>query len=135
MERILCDTSTVSALLRDAHRQHLANHGAAVKLISIVTAAELRAGAVIANWGARRRTDLERSIKAFPQVPIDEETTFRWAELRGSCRKAGVAVGDNDLWIAATAVRHGMPVASLDDDFARIPGLELIDASGAVRST
>jgi hypothetical protein len=32
----------------------------------------------------------------------------------------------NDSWIAATAIAHGMPVVTQDDDYAGVPGLEVI---------
>jgi hypothetical protein len=32
----------------------------------------------------------------------------------------------NDSWIAATAVAYRLPLATQDDDYADIPGLELI---------
>ena len=44
----------------------------------------------------------------------------RWAsELR--VETAGLAqTGDNDLWIAATAISRGLPLVSCDGDFMRI---------------
>lgn len=134
MERIVCDTSTVSAIMRGTHPEHMADWQDAVKLISIVTVAELHAGAVSAEWGVRRRAELQQTINAYPQVPIDDQTTLTWADLRASCRRRGVAIGDNDLWIAATGIRLQVPVASLDGDFARVEGLDLIDASGRMRT-
>jgi predicted nucleic acid-binding protein len=44
------------------------------------------------------------------------------AGLRASGRKAPV----NDSWIAATAIAHGMPVATQDDDYEGMPGLNVI---------
>ncbi len=58
-----------------------------------------------------------------------------WARLWSDCRARGANVGDNDLWIAATAVRLDLPVATLDGDFQRISGLRIIDEAGAERVT
>jgi predicted nucleic acid-binding protein len=32
----------------------------------------------------------------------------------------------NDSWIAATAIAHGLPVATQDDDYDEVPGLEVV---------
>jgi predicted nucleic acid-binding protein len=35
-------------------------------------------------------------------------------------------MGENDLWIAATAKFHGLPVVSRDKVFSRVPGLKVL---------
>ena len=32
----------------------------------------------------------------------------------------------NDSWIAATAMAHGLPVVTQDDDYVAVPGLAVI---------
>jgi predicted nucleic acid-binding protein len=50
-----------------------------------------------------------------------------WAELT----ERGHVIGAHDLWIAATAVAHGFGVATRNaGEFARVPGLRVLDASG-----
>jgi predicted nucleic acid-binding protein len=44
------------------------------------------------------------------------------ATLRLAERKAPV----NDSWIAATAIARGIPVATQDDDYDGMPGLDVI---------
>jgi tRNA(fMet)-specific endonuclease VapC len=47
-----------------------------------------------------------------------------WAELSGR----GEPIGAHDLWIAATALTHGLGLATSNlVDFGRVPGLRLID--------
>jgi predicted nucleic acid-binding protein len=45
-----------------------------------------------------------------------------WARLVADCRAAGIqqTVKLTDALIAATAVEHGLPVASQDDDYDQI---------------
>jgi predicted nucleic acid-binding protein len=39
----------------------------------------------------------------------------------------GTLIGSNDLWIAATALEHSLPLVTRDiDHFRRIPDLQLI---------
>lgn len=55
------------------------------------------------------------------------------AELRVRCHQTGHALGnklhDGDRWIAATAIRLDMALASHDGVFANTPGLRLIAAT------
>ena len=53
-------------------------------------------------------------------LPIDSDVARVWARLRVSLAEVGRRIGVNDLWIAATAARHGVPVVTQDDDFAAI---------------
>ena len=52
-----------------------------------------------------------------------------YADLRVACERAGHALGqrdhDADRWIAATALRHGIPLVSNDRIFEGNPGLVL----------
>jgi tRNA(fMet)-specific endonuclease VapC len=46
-----------------------------------------------------------------------------WAELE----KKGNLIGAHDLWIAATALSHGMEIATANaKDFERVPGLTVV---------
>jgi predicted nucleic acid-binding protein len=46
------------------------------------------------------------------------------ADLRATCRRSGVTVPDNDIWIAATAISRGWPLVSCDAHFGAIPGVD-----------
>jgi tRNA(fMet)-specific endonuclease VapC len=49
-----------------------------------------------------------------------------WAQLAGK----GQLIGAHDLWIAATALAHGMSIATGNaDEFQRVPGLRVITAA------
>jgi predicted nucleic acid-binding protein len=41
-------------------------------------------------------------------------------------RDRGARMPVNDSWIAATALAHGVAVATQDDDYVELPGLEVI---------
>lgn len=50
-----------------------------------------------------------------------------YAELNAHLLKAGKPIGDNDLWIAATAIRHSIPLVSHNrKHYDAVPGLVLI---------
>lgn len=89
-------------------------------VICPVTIAELQAGVLISadvDVRARRLATLE-STADIEVLAIDGEVAAEWARLRVLLAEAGRRVNANDLWIAATAVAHGLPVVTQDDDFS-----------------
>ena len=59
-------------------------------------------------------------------VGVDEGTAIRYAEIYSDLEKKGTMIPINDIWIAAFAMRHEMPLLARDDHFGRIDGLDLI---------
>lgn len=95
--------------------------------ISFQTAAELRYGALRRGWGQVRTRTLEARINQAETVHSGPELVLVYAQLRADCERVGHALGqrdhDADRWIAATALRLGLPLVSNDGIFAGAPGL------------
>ena len=95
--------------------------------ISFQTAAELRYGALRRSWGAARMRSLEARIDRAETVHSGPELVLEYAQLRAECERLGHALGqrdhDADRWIAATALRLGIPLVSNDGIFANVPRL------------
>lgn len=94
--------------------------------VSVVTVAELRAGVLIAEGvdvRARRLTTLEAALGMAP-LAVDDAVAQQWARLRLHLLHAGRRMKVNDLWIAATAVAHQVPVVTQDGDFESLDGAE-----------
>jgi predicted nucleic acid-binding protein len=92
--------------------------------VSVVTLAELQAGVLAARdtqTRARRMATLD-VLSDVEVLPVDIEVARIWAELRVSLAEARRRINVNDLWIAATAARHRIPVVSQDDDFQAVDG-------------
>jgi len=102
-------------------------------LLAFQTVMELRYGALHAGWGELRRRRLERRIAELTVAQPDDEMISICAELRQGCRQIGHPLGDKvhdgDRWIAATAIRLGLPLVSHDGGFAGAPGLQLITSA------
>lgn len=92
--------------------------------VSVVTIGELQLGVLAATDAAarvRRADTLDLARRAEP-IPISEAVMVTWAHLVADCRAAGVqrAVKLSDTLIAATAIEHGLPVVTQDDDYDRL---------------
>jgi predicted nucleic acid-binding protein len=69
---------------------------------------------------------LER-LKAVVVVPSDDEVCREYGRLKARLQKTGIVVADNDLWIAACALRHSVPLISNNrKHFEKISVLQLI---------
>jgi len=93
--------------------------------ISAVTVGELQAGVLAASETdvrARRLATLE-ALSDIEVLVIDETVAASWARLRVHLAEAGRRVNANDLWIAATALTHGIPVVTQDEDFDPVEGV------------
>ena len=93
--------------------------------ISIVTKAELRAGVLAAvdiETRDRRLATLE-AVAQMTVLPIWGGADRAWAQMRAYLAASGRRVNANDLWIAATAAAHEIPVVTQDGDFAALSGI------------
>ena|SRR2546425_1268127 len=95
--------------------------------VSFITVGELLFGARKKNWGASKLTDLNQRLRSVVIIPYDLEICVTYADLKVRVQQMGRPVADNDLWIAACAVRHQIPLVSNNrDHYSHIPGLVII---------
>jgi predicted nucleic acid-binding protein len=93
--------------------------------ISAITVGELQAGVLVASdtdVRARRLATLE-AVSDIEVLTVDETVAASWALLRVHLAESGRRLNVNDLWIAATALTHQIPVITQDDDFGPVDGV------------
>jgi tRNA(fMet)-specific endonuclease VapC len=97
--------------------------------ISAVTASELLHGVYRARTAAqrhRRQAFVEGLIAELPVVAFDLTVARVHASLWADLAKRGVAVGERDLLIGATAIAKDYAIATRDErSFPKIPGLKV----------
>lgn len=93
--------------------------------ISIITKAELRAGILAAKDIATRdrRLGTLDAVANIAVLPVDEQVARAWAQMRAYLAAAERRVNINDMWIAATAAAHEIPVLTQDGDFDALNGV------------
>lgn len=122
MSRLLLDTSAYSAAFRGNGAAKEAIQSAEELFLSPIVIGELLAGFA----GGRHREKNEKELAEFLAVPsvsgleIDQETARRYALILTSLRAAGTPIPTNDIWIAASAMQHGLELLTADDHFSKV---------------
>jgi predicted nucleic acid-binding protein len=123
MSRVLLDTSGYSAFLRgDASIKRTLQEADEI-VVNPVILGELKAGFLRGTSRRRNEDELARFLGS-PRVtiaPMDEGTADRYAAILDGLRRAGTPIPTNDLWVAATAMQHGLRVVTTDAHFLRVP--------------
>lgn len=128
MSTVLLDTNIVSYIFkRDTRAVLYAPLLEGNRLaVSFMTVAELFEWAATRRWGTHRRTRLEEQLATYLIVPVDVELCRVWGNVRSQRRAKGLTIAPQDAWIAATGVRHSLPLISHNpSDFFDIEGLEV----------
>jgi tRNA(fMet)-specific endonuclease VapC len=99
------------------------------RAISVITVSELLHGVHRADGAqrARRSAFVEHLLAGMRALEINEQIARVHADIWAQLATRGEVIGAHDLWIAATALAHGMGLATGNTrEFKRIPGLRLI---------
>ena len=129
--KLVLDTCIVSYLMRGSREAEEYAPYVEGKLlaISFITVGELYYGAEKRNWGQPRRNQLETTLRNFVVVPYDHEIARCYGRLVAERTRDGNPIALNDAWIAACAVRHGVPLVTHNaKHFRDIAALSLITA-------
>jgi tRNA(fMet)-specific endonuclease VapC len=99
------------------------------RAVSVITVSELLHGVHRATGArrARRSAFVEHLLAGFVPIPITEAVARVHAGVWAELAARGEVVGAHDLWIAATALAHGLGVATRNvAEFERVPGLRVL---------
>ena len=102
--------------------------------ISIVVLGELLCGFKGGNKEIKNREELEQFLD-LPRVHIiqvDEETAEFYAKIFWNLKKNGTPIPTNDIWVVASAMRHGIHLFTNDEHFKNIDGFLLFPEEGFV---
>jgi tRNA(fMet)-specific endonuclease VapC len=102
------------------------------RAISVITVSELLHGALRATGPlrARRTAFVEHLLAAVRAIPITEPVARIHAQVWAELARAGSVIGAHDLWIASTALAHGLGLATRNAiEFERVPGLRVVAAA------
>jgi hypothetical protein len=103
--------------------------------VSVVTIGELQLGILNASDDTTRarRADTLALARAADPIPIGEAIMVTWARLVSASKGAGVhrTIKLTDALIAATAIEHGLPVVTQNNDYDQMarayPDLQVLN--------
>jgi predicted nucleic acid-binding protein len=99
-------------------------------VITFVTRAELTKWAEVHGWGPHNRDRLAHWLSSMPMLPGVDQVADVWGVLAAAASKRGRPRPQNDMWIAASCLAYGLPLATLNvkdyEDFAAYHGLQMI---------
>jgi|SRR5665213_1459523 len=97
-----------------------------VSLISVIVMGELLFGAL----NSSRVTENVKRVMDFVAnadiLFVDTHTSRLFGEIKASLQKKGRLIPDNDIWIAATSLQHGLELVTRDGHFQQVENLRCI---------
>jgi tRNA(fMet)-specific endonuclease VapC len=123
--RFLLDTSiVVELLLGEAAATARAQNAGEVYLSAIVLG-ELLYGAKLSGRPSENESRIQFLSDKIPVLSCDAETARFYAAIKFSLRAKGRPIPENDLWIAALSIQHGLTVATRDAHFNEVDNLSI----------
>lgn len=109
-----------------AVRARFARHAAHELAMSVITFGELRHGAEKSQAREKALTTLQQIARSIQVVPLSEAAGEHYGQIRADLERAGLPIGNNDLWIAAHARSAGWTLVTNNTrEFSRVPGLQI----------
>jgi tRNA(fMet)-specific endonuclease VapC len=124
---LILDTNGLSAMAEgDAELGPILQRARQLAIPAIVLG-EYRFGIRQSRHRARYERWLSSAMAHCRLLPIDEDTAVEYAEIRYELKKNGRPIPGNDLWIAALARQHALPLISRDSHFDAVTGVVRIN--------
>ena len=128
MSAVAIDTNTYSALTGGNARIAGILQSKERVVFPFIVIGELLAGFRYGTQEKRNREQLFRLLASNTSniIYADEQTAEYYASIFAELRKKGTLIPTNDIWIAALARQHNMPLCTLDAHFDYVEGLVII---------
>lgn len=127
--KLALDTNAYKALGEGNHQLAEEVRTAEVVGLPMIVLGELWLGFMNGTKLRQNAATLERFL-ATPRVRVlepDRQTARVFGEVATLLRKAGIAIQQNDIWIAALCKQHEFALATRDQGFQHVLGLEVIE--------
>jgi len=127
MNKIIIDTNIYSNLLRGDSEVNDTLRQVSHIGISIISIGELLSGFRVGNRIKENRDELGQFLDS-PRVaiyPLKIDTAEHYSSILNKLKKNGTPIPTNDIWIAAVALQHGLPLYTQDNHFSYVDGLLL----------
>lgn len=93
--------------------------------VSSTVLGELHFGARKSAQAASNERRIEEFASSASVLSCDAETAKHYGQIKDRLRLKGRPIPENDIWIAASAIQHGLALATRDDHFEEVDGLRI----------
>jgi tRNA(fMet)-specific endonuclease VapC len=123
--RYLLDTNVaIRVLNREVDLESRRDRGLEA-FLCVTVVGELLFGAAKSASPDDNRSRIERLLDVCPLIPHDLDTAKRYGALKAAQRSKGRPIPENDIWVAASALQHGLILAARDRHFEYVAGLDV----------
>jgi predicted nucleic acid-binding protein len=123
---VILDTNGLSAMADgDTSLEPLLQQAAEIA-VPVIVLGEYRYGIRQSHHRTRYERWLAEVLTSCRVLVVDEETAGHYAEVRDELKRSGRPIPGNDLWIAALARQHALPLLSRDQHFDFVAGLKRV---------
>jgi predicted nucleic acid-binding protein len=122
---VILDTNALSAAAdgNPTVREKIAD--APGPYLPVIVIGEYRFGLLSSRERSRRLPWLEGLLRCWTILDVTQDTAAQYSEVRQWIKMHSRPIPVNDIWIAALARQHALPVLTNDPHFDDIPGVEV----------
>jgi tRNA(fMet)-specific endonuclease VapC len=88
---------------------------------------ELLYGAYRSTFEFKSLQQIEDFLQLCAILEVNERTAGYYGRISATLARIGKLISQNDIWIAAIALDHNLPLASRHQHFCFVSGLTLLD--------
>lgn len=124
--KLLLDTSAVVELFAGNAAVQRVLSGADEVFVPSIVLGELFYGAARSGRPEQNQAQVESFAAASMVLPCDTETARYYGAAKDRLRAKGRPLPENDIWVAATALQHGILLVARDAHFGEVENLPLL---------
>lgn len=124
---MLLDSSIVIAHFRQEDQVTERLLAAAALYLGTVALGELHYGARKSARPEKKLAQLQAFLPWVTILPITERTAEHYGDIQTELARVGTPIPQNDVWIAALAREHGLPLATRDAHFGQVNNLVVLN--------
>jgi tRNA(fMet)-specific endonuclease VapC len=122
----LLDTTAAVAILQSDPAVAAVLTAAEHIVLPVTVVGELIYGAYNSGRPAENMAKVEALASANTVLDCDLDTARQYGRIRQQLRAKGKPIPENDIWIAAVALQHGLLVITRDAHFMEVDGLTVM---------
>lgn len=122
--RYLLDSNIVIELLRGDQAVQARLASEPETFVNVVVLGELYFGASKSKHVDRNVERIEEFAGSVSVLGCEHETSRRYGALKRDLERHGRLIPENDIWIAATALQHGLTLVTRDGHFEVVEELD-----------